>query len=172
MPAGIFPSALSSPHVAVASMQVWGSSMGDAHDTPATTDSPSVPTRRRSLSLAILIACVAGWAALVSTIPPQNLQLMVLMAGVVLAMIFGWRRSKGLFYRVEGAVAFFAGALFFAYYSEFVAGVIQGSFLGGHRWHLLDAILEVGAVAAGAPLALFAVYIMWLSWNSSGTKAQ
>ena len=146
--------------------------MGDAHDTHDATESASVPTHRRSLSLAIVIAFVAGWAVLVSTVPPKSLQYSSIAAGVVLGMIFGWRRSKRLFYRVEGAVAFFVGALFFAYYSEFVASVVQGSFLGGHSWHLLDAILEVGAVAAGAPLALFVVYIMWLSWKSLETEAQ
>lgn len=117
-----------------------------------------------------IVAMILGWITLVVSVPSQITQLVVLFTAASLSAMVGYRRFGKRWRRCRAALMFFAGGILIAFYSGYVAHVIQNPIQHDHKWAALDAMFSMIPIIAGFPIAIVVGVFMLRSWVWSANE--
>lgn len=137
------------------------------------TTSSTTPARRWAFSLATLLrvttltSVVLGWVLLLPSAPPRIVVLVVFTLGAFLATIVGLRRFGSVYSRCKASVWFLAGTTVVAYYSGFIAIVIQAPVESTDPWAELNQFFYVVEILAGFPVIVATLVFMLRTWTWS-----
>lgn len=116
-----------------------------------------------------LVVFALAWLLAIRSAPPAAVMNALVILGLVLAAVVGWRRHERPVTRVAVGLGFLAGAVLFAIYSAHAAATLQAPdpVRGEHPWKSLDTGLSLFGLILWSP-AMAAILLMMLrSWTWS-----
>jgi hypothetical protein len=111
-----------------------------------------------------------GWITLVVNMTPLTVVLIVLTTGVVLGYVVGARRNGGVLTQVIAALFFWAGSVWVAVYSGFLAAAIQTKDNPETPWDESNDFFTGGAMCL-FPFVLVIMLLMLRAWTWSAHDA-
>ena len=118
-----------------------------------------------------LIALALGWLLALPSVWPQAFAVIVLLLGMTLGGIASVRRAGRAWQRFRVWIGFLAGSVVVAWYSSYLATMVQTPIETGKHWSGLGRALEEIMVLLMSPLVVIILVLMLRAWTWSAHDA-